>query len=133
MQIIRNLFLLCIVLSVSSLAYCDEKLKKEVYAFGFSASFTDSVVYFTNIQILDSIKLDSKGFLPERPQYSYQLKNYLEGDRGLVDRTCMIYFSRNKKKLQKEEHKLHEKYKKDKNVIVKQLTLAEFKFSKPEE
>lgn len=34
--------------------------------FGVAASFNDTVVYFTDIQVLDSVKLDKGGFLPKR-------------------------------------------------------------------
>ena len=56
------------------------KSHKPVYAFGVAASFNDSVVYCTEIQVLDSTALDKNGFLPKRDLYSYQLKNYLEYD-----------------------------------------------------
>lgn len=133
MKLAGKILILFIAFSMGYVAYGDNKGKKEIYAFGFSASFTDSVVYFTDMQVLDSIKLDSKGFLPERAQYSYQLKNYLEWDNGLKNRTCVIYFSPSQKKLQKEERKLHERYMKDKNVIVKQIPITEFRFTKPAE
>ena len=51
---------------------------KPVYMFGVGASFKDSVVYFTEVQLVDSVVLDKNGFLPSRVQYSYQLKNFLE-------------------------------------------------------
>ena len=41
-------------------------------------SFNDSIVYYTDIQVLDSVELDKNGFLPKRDLYTYQLKNYLE-------------------------------------------------------
>ena len=65
--------------------------------FGIAASFNDSVVYCTEIQVLDSTALDKNGFLPKRDLYSYQLKNYLEYDLKKPDYTCMIYFSESKK------------------------------------
>ena len=39
---------------------------KPVYVFGVGASFKDSVVYFTEVQLVDSVALDKNGFLPER-------------------------------------------------------------------
>lgn len=107
--------------------------KKSVYAFGLSASFTDTVVYYTDIQILDSVKLDKNNFLPGRDTYSYQLKNYLEINKGIANRTCMIYFSKDKKKLSKEFNKVMSRYKKDKGVTIQLIGSDEFKFQKPEE
>ncbi|WP_455591954.1 hypothetical protein [Bacteroides sp.] len=106
---------------------------KPVYAFGVSASFTDTLVYYTEIQVLDSVSLDKNGFLPKRDLYSYQLKNYLELEKGLPNRTCMIYFSENKKKLSKEAVKVMNKYKKNKSVALQKINTGDFKFSKPEE
>lgn len=85
---------------------------KPVYVFGVAASFNDSIVYYTEIQLLDSVSLGKNGFLPKRDLYSYQLKNYLEYDLKKPDYTCMIYFSDSKKKLEKEAVKVKAKYKK---------------------
>ncbi|KAA6351431.1 hypothetical protein EZS27_001240 [termite gut metagenome] len=110
-------------------------LKKEkeswVYAFGVSTSFTDTVVYYTDIQLLDSVKPGKHGFLPKRDVYSYQLKNYLEYERNIRNRTCMIYFSSNKKKLEKEVIKLLNNYKKNKSILIQRIEATEFRFTYP--
>lgn len=108
------------------------KSHKPVYAFGVAASFNDSVVYCTEIQVLDSTALDKNGFLPKRDLYSYQLKNYLEYDLKKPDYTCMIYFSENKKKLEKEAVKVKAKYKKS-TMVLQAITSDKFSFKKPEE
>ena len=95
-KILCSLLLVLTVCSAFSL-----KGSKSVYIVGVSASFTDSLVYFTEIQLLDSVSLDKNKMLPERSQYSYQLKNYLENEEGLTNRTCFVYFSNSRKKLQK--------------------------------
>ncbi|WP_368164889.1 hypothetical protein, partial [Bacteroides cellulosilyticus] len=107
--------------------------EKAVYAFGVAASFNDTVVYFTDIQVLDSVKLDKGGFLPKRDLYTYQLKNYLEYDLKSLDYTCMIYFSENKKKLEKEAAKVKSKYKKNKTIVLMPIAPEAFRFKKPEE
>jgi predicted solute-binding protein len=107
-------------------------LKKEkdglVYAFGIAASFTDTIVYYTEIQALDSAKLNKHKFLPNRDAYSYQLKNHLEYERNIPNRVCMIYFSNNKKNLEKEATKLLNKYKKNKGITTQRIDVAEFRF-----
>lgn len=108
------------------------KKKSTVYAFGISASFTDTVVYYTEIQVLDSVTLGKKGFLPQRELYSYQLKNHLEYEKGEKNRTCMLYFSKQEGKLQKERNTVLNKYKK-KGVVLKEIKKEEFAFKKPEE
>ena len=106
---------------------------KPFYAFGISASFTDTVVYFTDIQILDSAKVSKEGFLSHRELYSYQLKNYLEDNQLQQNSTCMIYFSENKKKLEKEATKILNKYKKNNRMTVSRIDSDKFHFTKPEE
>lgn len=108
-----------------------DKNKYGVYMTGVSASFTDSLVYFTDIQFLDSAQMDGKGFLVGRSQYSVQLKDYLETKEGGKNRTCFMFFNLKKNKLQKELQKLKEKYNKGKNMVLKDVN-PEFKFEKAE-
>lgn len=108
-----------------------DKNKYGVYMAGVSASFTDSLVYFTDIQFLDSAQMDGKGFLVGRSQYSVQLKDYLETKEGGKNRTCFMFFNLKKNKLQKELQKLKEKYNKGKNMVLKDVN-PEFKFEKAE-
>lgn len=105
---------------------------KSVYAFGVAASFNDSVVYYTEIQLLDSASLDKNGFLQKRDLYSYQLKNYIEYDLKKPDYTCMVYFSESKKKLEKEALKVKGKYKKG-TMVLQAVEPTKFTFKKPEE
>ncbi len=105
--------------------------KQMVYVFGVSASFTDTLVYFTPIQELDSVALKDT-FLPAWDMYSYQLKNYLEQRKGLTDRTCMVYYSDNKKKLLKQAAKIRSKYLKKKSISLKEIDPAEFVFLREE-
>lgn len=132
MKYVKILFAIGFVFTLCT-AFSLKGSHKPVYAFGVSASFTDTVVYYTDIQVLDSVALDKNGFLPHRDLYSYQLKNYLELEKGLTNRTCMIYFSENKKKLSKEAAKVLGKYKKNKTVSVRQVEAGDFQFKKPEE
>ncbi|KAA6340286.1 hypothetical protein EZS27_011836 [termite gut metagenome] len=110
-------------------AFSLKKEKEEVYIWGISASFTDTIVYYTDIQLVDSLKLDKHGFLPKREVYSYQLKNYLENEKGISNRVCMIYFSKRKKDLEKEATKLLNKYKKHTNTTLRQIEVSEFRFA----
>ena len=106
---------------------------KPVYVFGVGASFKDSVVYFTEVQLVDSVALDKNGFLPEREMYAYQLKNYLEYQKGKPDYTCAIYFSEHKSKLEKELSKVRKSYAKGDTFILENVKQTEFIFKKPKE
>ncbi len=109
------------------------KKSKDVYIAGVSASFTDSLVYFTDIQLLDSVMLDAEHMLPDRSQYSTQLKTYLENEEGLENRTCFVYFSNDRDKLQKSITKIKEKYQKGNTMLIRQVNPNAFHFTKPEE
>lgn len=132
MKYVSILFAVIVVFTLctaSSLKKKDEP--KVVYAFGVAASFTDTLVYYTEIQVLDSAQLSKEGFLMKRDLYSYQLKNYLVDNSLQENSTCMIYFSDKKAKLEKEAAKLLEKYKKKKNLSLILLSQEKFKFTKP--
>ena len=81
----------------------------------------------------NSVKLDNNKLLPQRSHYSYQLKNYLEGQEGLVNRTCFVYFDTNKSKLEKTVAKLKAKFQKGQNVLIRPVDPTLFRFTKPEE
>ena len=132
MKYVRILCAAACVFALCSAFTLKEK-EKAVYAFGVAASFNDSIVYYTDIQVLDSVELDKNGFLPKRDLYSYQLKNYLEYALQKPDYTCMIYFSENKNKLEKEAVKLKGKYKKSTGSALQRVEPAAFTFKKPQE
>lgn len=133
MKIIKTLCALFVVLMTCSAFSLKGKKGKPVYIVGVSASFTDSLVYFTEIQLLDSVYLDKNKMLPERSHYSYQLKNYLENEEGLTDRTCFVYFSNKRRTLQKEMSKMKTKYQKGNTLLIREVNPNAFRFTKPEE
>lgn len=115
-----------------------------LYMFGFSASFQDSTLYFTDIQDIPGAWIDKKTkFLKERENYSYQLKNYLT-EQGQPNRVCMVIFSTKKAKAEKKYNKLLKRYssntkKKKKNkkkhavstaFDIKYISQDEFKFER---
>lgn len=125
-------FLLMMVFAASAFSkQPKDKNKYGVYLAGVSASFTDSLVYFTDVQYLDSAAVDDKGMLVGRALYSIQLKDYLEQKQNRKNRTCFMFFSRKKKNVQKELKKLKEKYTKGGSLFLQDVN-AEFKFEKPD-
>mgnify|MGYP006387285657 FL=1 len=123
-KIVASLFIVLAVCTASTM-----ENKKGMYMVGVSASFTDSLIYFTDIQFLDSVELDKDKLLPMRGQYSDQLDSYLEQVKGMENRTCFIYFDEKKDKVEKTIKKMKEKYQKDGKSILRDLG-ADFKFSK---
>ena len=105
-----------------------------VYIFGFSASFTDSTVYFTTIQPIDGVSLTKKTkFLPNCPDYSYQLKDYLESKRGEKDRICATFAKDKKSDIEKTYLQLKRQCAAQKNLKVVYLDDNDFKYTKFEE
>lgn len=119
-----------IMLIMALTAAAKGNVKQKVYMFGFSASFNDSIVYFTNIQEIDGyVTGDRNHFLIHREQYSYQLRNFFD-NRGQLHRTCATIYALNRKDAQKKYDKLRAKYTtKSKNRFdVNDISDSEFTF-----
>lgn len=132
MKYVRLFFAITLAFVAFS-AFTLKDKEKLVHAFGVAVSFKDSVVYYTEIQVLDSVKLNKTDFLPKRESYTYQLKNYLEYTLNKQDYTCMIYFSESKKKLERDLSKVKGKYKKVSGSVLQKIGSADFIFKKPQE
>ena len=103
-----------------------------IYIFGFSASFIDSVVYITEIQIIDSAWVESKtDFLVKRANYTNQLNNYL-ARKGMSTRTCFVTYATSEKDILKKMAKLRKKLngskKHPKHFDIRLIDEDEFKF-----
>lgn len=136
MKNIRIFLFSALLLSLCS-AFTEVKKDKEkqplqVYAFGVAASFNDTIVYCTDIQVLDSAQLNKDGFLVGREQYSLQLKSFVENQKGKSNYTCMIYFSPKKEKLEKKAVKVKDNYKKGKGILLETIASDSFVFKKLE-
>lgn len=108
------------------------KMVPKLYVFGFSASFTDSVIYFTDVQQVDSAWMDTKtDFLLGRDNYSLQLKNYLAQVMSMPNRTCIVMFGKNKNKVEKDFLKLKKQYTSSKSRTqydVRNINSNDFRF-----
>jgi hypothetical protein len=126
-----NILFFCLsMLFVVNTASATEKPTK-LYVYGFSASFNDSTIYFTDIMELDSAWINSKTkFLYGRNVYSSQLKDYLQAN-GVDTPTCIISYATTRKKAEKKYMKLRSKYtsKKQGNYIIKYITTTDFRFN----
>ena len=113
-------------------AFTMEKQGKGMYIIGVSASFTDSLIYFTDVQFMEGVQLGKNGLLPNRDAFSKQLDDYLEQQQGMKNRTCFIYFDKKKAKLEKSIKKMKDKYQKEGKSMLREVGPG-FKFSKDEE
>lgn len=112
-------------------AQAKNEVVPQVYMFGFAASFNDTIVHFTEVQTVDSVWIEQKKkFLLGRDNYSYQLQNYLTNHKNMPNRTCVVVFDLNKKKLEKKYLKLKRKYddKKANNFDVRIIATQDFRF-----
>lgn len=108
------------------------KMIPRIYMFGFAASFSDSTVYFTNVQAVDSAWIDSKSkFLLGRDNYSLQLKNMLANKMSQPNRTCIVSFGEKRKDVEQKLLKMKKLYtdKKAKNQYdVRYIAESDFHF-----
>lgn len=102
-----------------------------VYAFGIGLSFNDSIVYYTDIQLLDSAKVGKYNVLEMRSDYSNQLGAYIESRMHKADYSTMTVYELKRSKAEKGYRKFLKKYEKNSAnmVLVKK---EDFAFSKPE-
>ena len=126
MNFIKNLaplFLVCMMCS----AFTMKDKTNGMYIVGVSASFTDSVIYFTEVQFVKNLSLGSDKLLEMRSYYSDQLDEYLESDKGLKNRTSFVYYNTKKEKLDKIIKKMKDKYRKEGKSVLRDLG-SDFKF-----
>lgn len=111
-------------------AVCTAKKPKTVYLLGVSYSFSDSIVYFTEIQKIDSIVFDAEHkLLPNRQHYSYELTDYMAFKENMPGRPSAVFYTHKLSSLQKKEAKLKKKLLK-KNKAVMYLG-NKFSFTRP--
>lgn len=102
----------------------------KVYLFGVSQLLTDSVVYITFINEVDSLDLAKKTkFLPFRSEFSLQLREYMEGTLKKDHQTTTVFFSTNRKKLSKKYYKVKKRFLD--NPYTKIVPIDNFRFRHP--
>jgi hypothetical protein len=113
-----------------SAAQAKNVVEKKAYMFGFSASFNDSIIYFTDIQTVDSAWIDDKTlFLQGRDIYSQQLKDYFAASMQ-PNRICVVMYAPTLKEAEKKYLKMRRIYtrKSDTPYDVRYLTTNDFAF-----
>lgn len=105
---------------------------QRLYIFGMAASFTDTIVYFTPVQEVDSAWVNKKDFLLGREEYSYQLRDYLAGQLLMPHRTCVVVFGNKRKKVEKKYAKMMRLYsspaKNARQYDVRHISSQDFRF-----
>lgn len=125
----RCLLVLMMVVAACTFSMAAKK-PKTVYVMGVSFSFSDSIVYFTEIQKMDSIVFGEKHkFLPDRQHYSYELSDYMAAKENMPGRPSALLYSDKISKLQKQEAKLKKKLLKNKKAVM--YLGNKFSFTRP--
>lgn len=118
----RVLVLTIVLLLGLSFAASAKPKKTQVWMFGFSASFTDSTIYISNVQLVDPVYIEtSTGFLYDRSIYSLQVENFVEEQLGKPRTTCTIFFGKNRKKIDDKFFTIRRRYLKEDGMAVKSL------------
>ena len=128
--VFKYTLLALLLLTASDEASAKRVKTQQMYLFGFSASFKDSVVYITDIQEIQGAWMDNKTqFLLGRDSYSAQLKEHFDRQQQ-PNRVCAVYFNTSRKKLEKTYEKMKKKYvlKHPGMYDVRYLTATDFKF-----
>ncbi len=122
---------LAIIATISLFAAQAQEKGDGVYVMGVSISFSDSIVYFTEVQFMDNVTLEKgTGFLPNRQHYSLELQNYMSQSEQQQSRTSIIIFEKKKSKLQRREQRLKQRLEKRGSLKVRYLG-DKFKFTRP--
>lgn len=110
MRIIKCLIATAMLLGVVIQVSAKDKEVSKVYMFGFAASFNDSTIYITDIQeIKGAYVAERTKFLVNRDEYSYQLRNYLQG-QGNAFPTCITSYAYDRKTIEKKFAKIKKRY-----------------------
>jgi len=130
---ISLILLLAAVFSTATTATAKKVVVPKMYVFGIAASFNDTIVHFTNIQEVDSAWIDKKtNFLVGRDSYSYQMRDYMEQNHQMPHRTCIVFYNKERAKLEKKYLKMKRLYMPGKDgkahFDLRYLNSSDFKF-----
>lgn len=133
MKSLRHLTLIAVLfLAVSAYVRVSAKnyVVPKTYMFGFVASFNDSIVYFTDIQEVDSVWLTTKkAMLAGRSSYSNQLRDHFNNKLNMPNRTCIVVSDVKRKNVEKKYLKMKKQYTKDAGKYdVRNLSVSDFQF-----
>ena len=109
-----------------------EPVMKPVSMFGVGVSFTDSVVYQTEVQRVDSAWITtSPTLLMDRALYSLQLQYYME-HQGVKNSVCAVFFSKSAGKMQRLWKKIRKRHEQAPTQRFKIVPLSDFRFQAEE-
>lgn len=122
-------FLFIAILSILAVSLSAKKKSNnnavQVYMYGLSTSFNDTIAYMTDLQRVDSAYLEKGKFLGGMKEYVSQMGNYFNKDGR---RTNIVFFKTDVKKAEKAYVKLRKRYSTSKNVELRFVPNEDMKF-----
>lgn len=129
---LTKLIICCGLLSLFALQPVEAKKKvvqKPVYMIGVGISLVDSMVFITDMQLVDSVTIEKKTkFLMDRQLYSFQLQHYLEAAYKSGPYVPCVFYSPKKKKMERQYLSLHKHYVQNKDLRMVLVDISQFRF-----
>lgn len=101
---------------------------KHIYVYGVATSFTDSTIYVTDIQEVDSAWVTAAKFLYSRDNYSYQLRTHLT-EKGMARPVCTTIFALKRKDIDRKYAATKKRYFTGSQYDAKLILASEFRYS----
>jgi len=102
----------------------------DVYMFATSFSLLDSVIFVSDIHMVNDVTVNNKWFIKDRMAYEKQFSEYVIAAGGDESYMSSLLFSEKQKKLVKQRERLIKRNKK--KIGLKIVQVSDFQFSKPE-
>ncbi len=129
----KHTYILLILLLMGTTTCLAKAKQAPVYIFGVAASFNDSTIFITDIQLVDKAWTDQKTkFLMSCQDYSYQLRDHL-AKRGLQHMTCITFHKADKKTIERKYESVKKRYTNGKHgkFVVNYLSKNDFSYVVP--
>lgn len=108
-------------------------VQKPVYMVGVAFSLVDSAVFITDMHLVDSVTLEKKTkFLMDRQLYSFQFQRYLEQTYKGGPYIPSVFFSPNRRKMERRYLSLHKRYVQSKELQMNLIDQGQFRFKAEE-
>lgn len=118
----RSIIILTLMMLLSVVAKAEN-----AYIYGIAFSPTDSVIYMTDIRMLENVTVNQKTrFLASRNEYASQMKQYMESE-GINDYVCATVYKLTYNEIRKDYAKLKKQYEK-KRLLIKIIDQLKFQF-----
>ena len=129
---VKIMLFLCLFGMISVQTFGAKKHKvyqKPVYMIGVAMSLTDSVVFITDMHLVDSVTVEKKTkFLKDRQLYSFQLQRYLEATYKGGPYVPAVFFSPKRKTMEHHYLSLHKRYVQSKEFRMVLVDQSQFRF-----